>query len=274
MAIASDDFRFIAELIREQAAIVIEPGKEYLVETRLGPVAVTAGLVNVAGVVRELRAKRAGPLLQRVVDAMTTNETSFFRDLQPFEHLKERVIPDLLERRKAERSLSIWCAASSCGQEPYSMLMMMRESFPQLQQWRVQFLATDISQQMLAKAREGSYTQLEVNRGLPAPLLVKYFHKKGIEWQIDDSLRRAIDWREFNLSARTWPGMGPFDIVMLRNVMIYFDLATKRQILANMRKVLRPDGFLFLGTAETTINVDDSYASDVLHTACYRPKAA
>lgn len=274
MTLAASDFAFIANLIREEAAIVLEVGKEYLVETRLGPLASSAGLGSIAGLVSELRTRRNGPLLHKVVDAMTTNETSFFRDIQPFEHLKKRVLPELLERRKNERTLSIWCAASSSGQEPYSMTMLLREHFPELTGWKIQFLATDISQHVLAKARSGIYTQLEVNRGLPAPLLVKYFQKVGIEWRVDEKLRSMIEWREFNLSAKTWLGMGPFDIVMLRNVMIYFDLTTKRQILTNVRKVLRPGGYLFLGTAETTINVDDSFASDVLHTACYKVKAA
>jgi len=274
MGISAEDFRFVADLIRAEAAIVLEAGKEYLVETRLGPVARQLGLGTIAALVAELRTKRNPALLVRVVDAMTTNETSFFRDVQPFEHLKRKVFPELIERRKNEKRLSIWCAAASSGQEPYSMAMLLKENFPELATWRVDFLATDISTQVLSKAREGIYSQLEVNRGLPAPLLVKYFHKQGLEWQVDEKLRSSIQWREFNLATRLYPPMGPFDLIMLRNVMIYFDVPTKRSILGNMRRVLRTDGYLFLGTAETTINVDDSFASDTLHTACYRLKAA
>jgi chemotaxis protein methyltransferase CheR len=154
------------------------------------------------------------------------------------------------------------------------MLMMMREEFPQLANWNLRFLATDISQEMLQRCRAGTYSQLEVNRGLPAPLLVKYFTKRGIEWQIDERLRSAIEWREFNLAGRAWLGLPSFDLIMLRNVMIYFDLQTKRSILANMRKVLRPDGYLFLGTAETTLNIDERFQSEQAQSSCYRVRAA
>ncbi len=274
MGIHAEEFRFVADLIRAEAAIVLDVGKEYLVETRLGPLAHQLGLGSISALVAELRTRCNPALLTRVVDSMTTNETSFFRDVQPFEHLKRKVFPELIERRRAQKKLSIWCAAASSGQEPYSMAMLLRESFPELAGWRVEFVATDISTQVLAKAREGIYSQLEVNRGLPAPLLVKYFRKHGLEWQVDASLRSMIQWREFNLASKTFPPMGPFDLIMLRNVMIYFDVPTKRSILGNMRRVLRPDGYLFLGTAETTINVDDNFASDTFHTACYRLKAA
>ncbi len=274
MALHPDDFRYICEFIREAAAIVLEPGKEYLVDTRLSPVATQCGLGDIAGVVRELRRSRHSPVAQKVVDALTTNETSFFRDLAPYQHLRQRVIPALMEARKNERTLDIWCGAASSGQEPFSMLMMMREDFPQLASWKVRFIATDISQVMLARCREGVYSQLEVNRGLPAPLLVKYFKKQGIDWQIDESLRKSVEWREFNLVGHAWSTLPSMDLIMLRNVMIYFDVPTKRGILANIRRVLRPDGYLFLGTAETTINVDESFQSEQVQSSCYRVKAA
>jgi chemotaxis protein methyltransferase CheR len=274
MALHPEDFRFICDFVREAAAIVLEPGKEYLVETRLSPVASQNGVGDIAGIVRELRKNRHAPLAQKVIDAMTTNETSFFRDLAPYQHLRQKVIPALMEARKNERTLNIWCGAASSGQEPYSMLMMMREEFPQLASWNVRFVATDISKVMLARCREGVYSQLEVNRGLPAPLLVKYFSKRGIDWQIDESLRKAVEWREFNLAGRAWIGLPSCDLVMLRNVMIYFDVPTKRAILGNIRRVLKPDGYLFLGTAETTINVDDRFQSEQVQSSCYRLKAA
>jgi chemotaxis protein methyltransferase CheR len=274
MALHPDDFRFVCEFMRDAAAIVLEPGKEYLVETRLAPVASQNGLGDIAGVVRELRKSRHSPLAQKVIDAMTTNETSFFRDLAPYQHLRQRVLPALIEARKHERALSIWCGAASSGQEPFSMMMMIREEFPQLASWNLRFLATDISQVMLARCREGVYSQLEVNRGLPATLLVKYFKKRGIDWQIDESLRKSIEWREFNLVGRAWSTLPSLDLIMLRNVMIYFDVPTKRGILANIRRVLKPDGYLFLGTAETTINVDDSFQSEQVQSSCYRMKAA
>ncbi len=274
MTVQASDFRFISDFVRDAAAIVLEPGKEYLVESRLGPVAAQAGLSGIPALVLELRRSSHGPLAQKVIDAMTTNETSFFRDAAPYQHLRNLVLPALIDARREERALSIWCAAASSGQEPYSMLMMMREGFPQLANWNVKFLATDISQDMLQRCRAGTYSQLEVNRGLPATLLVKYFTKRGIDWQIDERLRNAVEWREFNLAGRAWPKLPMFDLIMLRNVMIYFDLPTKRGILANMRKVLRPDGYLFLGTAETTLNIDDHFQSEQAQSSCYRVRAA
>lgn len=274
MTVQPSDFRFLADFMRDAAAIVLEPGKEYLVDARLGPVAAQSGLGSIAALVGELRRSRHSPLAQKVIDALTTNETSFFRDVGPFQHLRKVVLPALIEARRTERSLSIWCAAASSGQEPYSMLMLMREDFPQLAQWNVRFLATDISQDMLQRCRAGTYSQLEVNRGLPAPLLVKYFTKRGIDWQIDERLRSAVEWREFNLAGRAWSGLPPFDLIMLRNVMIYFDVPTKRAILGNMRRVLRPDGYLFLGTAETTLNIDERFQSEPAQSSCYRVKAA
>jgi len=274
MTVQASDFRFIADFMRDAAAIVLESGKEYLVDSRLGPVAAQAGLSGIPALVQELRRSAHSPLAQKVVDAMTTNETSFFRDAAPYQHLRKSVLPALIEARRNERALNIWCAAASSGQEPYSMMMMMREEFAQLGSWNVRFLATDISKDMLQRCRAGLYSQLEVNRGLPAPLLVKYFTKRGIEWQIDERLRSAIEWRDFNLAGRAWSGLPMFDLIMLRNVMIYFDLPTKRSILANMRRVLRPDGYLFLGTAETTLNVDERFESEKAQSSCFRVKAA
>lgn len=274
MNIHPEDFRFVCAFIREAAAIVLEPGKEYLVETRLAPLATELGSSGLAGLVRELRRDARGPLARRVIDALTTNETSFFRDLAPYRHLRDVVLPTLLDARRDVRALSIWCAAASSGQEPYSPAMTLREHFPQLERWNVRILASDVSQAMLARCRAGTYSQLEVNRGLPAPLLVKYFHKRGVDWQIDARLREWIEWREFNLAARTWSALPQFDVILLRNVMIYFDLETKRGILANMRRVLRPDGYLFLGTAETTVNVDEQFQAHSTASSCYRLRAA
>ncbi len=274
MSVSPEDFRFVSAFVRDAAAIVLESGKEYLVETRLGPVAERSGLDGIPSLVRELRRDRHGALARAVVDAMTTNETSFFRDVGPYQHLRQSVIPALIDARRADKRLSIWCAAASSGQEPYSLAMLLREHFPQLESWTVQFIATDISQAMLARCRNGVYSQLEVNRGLPAPLLVKYFQKKGLDWQVDERLRNWIEWREFNLVGRAWNSLPKFDLVLLRNVMIYFDVETKRGILANMRRVLRPDGYLFLGTAETTVNVDEGFQPESAHSSCFRQRAA
>jgi chemotaxis protein methyltransferase CheR len=274
MAILPDDFRFVAELVRAASGVVIEHGKEYLVEVRLQPVVSQSGFANLSGLVAALRSRPIGPLAQMVVDAMTTNETSFFRDVLPFEHLREHVLPELIERRAQRRQLSIWSAAASSGQEPYSIAMLLREHFPQIAGWNLRLLATDISQPVIARGREGLYNQLEVNRGLPATLLVRYFHRRGIQWQLDEDVRRLVHWREFNLAARRWPALEAFDVVLLRNVMIYFDPATKRQVLGNVRKLLAPDGSLFLGMSESAGHGDEAFVSDPLHSACFRPKAA
>jgi chemotaxis protein methyltransferase CheR len=242
-----------------------------LMDARLSSVAKQEGFGSVSDLINRVRGGGPQELQWRVIEAMTTNETSFFRDVRPFEALKQVVFPSLIQARQAERRLGIWCAASSSGQEPYSICMLLRESFPVLQSWTIQFIASDISQEMLDKARSGRYTQLEVNRGLPANLLVKYFHKEGAEWVINGDIRKMVDYRRVNLSDRTFR-VPTVDLVMLRNVMIYFPAETKKQILRNMRQVLRPDGYLFLGTAETTINLDTNYACETFkNVGYYRP---
>ncbi len=211
-------------------------------------------------------------LKQKVVEAMTTNETSFFRDRNPFECLRNSVLPELLPRRAADRSLRIWSAACSTGQEPYSIAMLLREHFPELRDWRVQITASDLSTECLERARQGRYGQLEVGRGLPTPLLTKFFFRDGLEWVMHEDLRRMITFRVLNLldPDLTLP---PMDIVFLRNVLIYFDKETCQQILGRVRQLLRPDGFLFLGGAETTHFLDDAFERVQLSQAgCYRLK--
>lgn len=271
MAIKPDDFSFVAKLVDQRTGIVLERGKEYLVEARLGAVAAKEGLPSLDALVARLRGAGADPLARRVCDAMTTNETSFFRDVHPFEVLRKSVLPDLIERRRVTRQLNLWCAASATGQEPYSVVLTMLEHFPQLADWKVSFVATDLSADVLAKARAGRFTQLEVNRGLPAPLLVKYFRKDGADWELDPAVRRRVEFREMNLTT-AWPAMPPLDLIFMRNVLIYFAVETKRQILTRARGLLRPDGYLFLGGAETTLNLDEAYQRVQLEKgSVYRP---
>ena len=274
MAIATTDMSYVRELILERSAIVIDAEKEYLVQSRLEPVAKEAGLGSLEELVAKLQGTPYGHLHKRVVEAMTTNETSFFRDTAPFEALKVNVLPDLIAKRASQKNLNIWCGASSSGQEPYTIAMVIREHFPELLNWKLQFFATDISTEMLAKCREGKYSQLEVNRGLPAQLLVKYFTKKGLGWQISEDLRNLITFQEMNLSG-TWPTFPKFDIIFIRNVLIYFDVETKKQILGKARLLLNPDGYFFLGGAETTLNLDDAFQRvAVSGTSCYRLREA
>ncbi len=258
MSLSEAEFSYVRDLVYRQAAIVLEKEKNYLVEARLSPLVRRHGFISMSELVAQMRSQPGNGLSWHVVEAMTTNETSFFRDIHPFELLKKNVLPELIQRRAAQRQISFWCAASSSGQEIYTILMLLRENFPQLQTWKINFIASDISKEMLDRCREGCYSQLEVNRGLPAPLLVKYFQKIGTQWQIKEDLRRMVDFRQMNL-AQAWPALPSMDIIFMRNVLIYFDVETKKAILSRMKKVFKPDGYLFLGGAETTLNIDESF---------------
>lgn len=258
MSLAATDFDYISTMVRDRSAIVLERGKEYLIEARLLSLARQRGAGTVAGLVHELRRAPMGPLRDLVVEAMTTNETSFFRDAHPFTALSDHVLPDLVRARSGSRLLNIWCAACSSGQEPYSIAMLVHDIVGADPTWRVRLLATDISPAMLARTQAGSYSQFEVNRGLPANLLVRHFSRQGLQWQVEEPLRRMIETRLVNLDVAL-PSMPLMDIIFLRNVLIYFDVATKRAILARIRQVMRPDGYLVLGGAETTLNLDDSF---------------
>jgi len=253
-----EEFQFIRTFLQQESAIQLDDEKQYLVESRLQPLARREGFDTVGELVFKLRANKTGVLRQKVVEAMTTHETSFFRDIRPFEALKLSVLPKLIAARAATRELRIWCMACSTGQEPYSLALLLRENFPELQSWKVKILATDLSMQVLEKAKAGVFNQLEVNRGLPTPMLMKYFQRQGMNWQINDAIRQMIDFQPMNLIEQ-WPLMPPIDVVLLRNVLIYFDIETKKSILSRVRQRLRPDGYLFLGGAENTFNLDDGF---------------
>jgi chemotaxis protein methyltransferase CheR len=270
MSISSGDFEYIRALVRERAAIVLQPDKQYLVEARLQALASREGYASVADLVARLRTAPAEELSRKVTEAMTTNETMFFRDGHPFETLRRIIIPELIKLRAERRTLDIWCGAASTGQEPYSLIMLLREHFPLLAQWTVRVVATDISAEVLARARSGIYNQLEVNRGLPPALLQKYFRRQGSGWQINADVRRAVEFREMNL-CRPWPAMPEMDLIFLRNVLIYFDVDTKKAILGRVRRQLSEDGYLFVGSSETTINLDDAFFPVMYdRTVCYR----
>ena len=271
MALAQEDFAFIRQLVHRHAAIVLDPGKEYLVESRLAPLAQSEGGSSISDLVGWLQSDRSGRLAGKVVDAMTTNETLFFRDGHPFEALRNVVLPELFAARAAERRVDVWCGASSSGQEPYSLAIVLQELLAQHPGYRTTLLATDLNEEMLERTRAGSYSQLEVNRGLPATMLVKHFDKQGTHWQVKPELRAMVQTRQVNLAA-PFPSLGPFDIVFLRNVLIYFDTDTKRRVLDQVRRVLRPDGYLFLGGAETTLTIDGSWERHTIGSStAYRP---
>jgi chemotaxis protein methyltransferase CheR len=252
------DFEVVRRLLLDRSAIVLEQDKHYLVEARLGPVASRLQLGSVGELVARLRDNATNDLRTEIVEAMVTTETSFFRDRHPFEALRKFGLPRLIESRRAERRLNIWCAASSTGQEPYSLALLLREHFSELFGWKILFLSSDISRAMLDRARSGIYNQTEVNRGLPAALLLKYFDQQGAEWQLNADVRRMVEFQQINL-AGPWPALPSMDLILMRNVMIYFGVETKKTILDKITRVLRPDGLLLLGGAETTFTIDNRY---------------
>jgi len=256
MTLSQAEFAFVSQLVRREASIVLAPGKEYLVEARLIPVARAVGAPSVTEFLADLQ-RRPNPQNQRkIIDALTTNETSWFRDREPFAALTDVVLPELVKSRAATRKVRLWSAASSSGQEAYSLAITLQENLPP--GWSYEIMGTDISTEMVKRAETAEYSQVEVNRGLPASQLVQYFERVGAHWRITQSLRRNVSFRLMNLTAPL-PAMQPFDVIFLRNVLIYFDVATKRTVLQNVAKLLRPDGWLFLGAAETTIGIDDNY---------------
>jgi len=271
MTLSATDFAYVAGLVRRESAIVLTPGKEYLVEARLLPVARQAGAASVADFLSGLQRRPDTTMHRSIVDALTTNETSWFRDREPFTALTDVVLPELLPTR-TNRTLRIWSAASSSGQEAYSLAMTMQQALPA--GWQYQIMGTDISTEMIKRAGTGEYSQVEVNRGLPAQLLVHFFTRSGTGWRVNPALRQNVTFQQMNLAAPL-PSMAPFDVIFLRNILIYFDVETKRTVLRNVGRLLRPDGYLFLGAAETTIGVDESFERVAMgRTSAYRPRVS
>jgi chemotaxis protein methyltransferase CheR len=258
MSVSRASFEFVRTVLRQRSAHSLEDDKLYLVETRLLPVAQRHGFQSVEDLVLRLRSRQNENLLCELVEAMTINETFFFRDGHPFEVLRQQVLPELVQRRAEVRCLNIWSAACSSGQEPYSVAILLRHYFPALSGWNVRLIASDLSAAMLTRARHGRYTGLEISRGLEPELLETYFHKRTDGWQIKDEVRRMVDFFPINLSG-AWPELPMFDLVLLRNVLIYFDVPTRQRMLDRVRSVLQPDGYLLLGGAETTYNLDDRF---------------
>lgn len=265
MSISPADFELVRDLVRTQSGIALSPGKEYLVEARLAPIAEREGVDSVTELIGRMR-RSPSSLTDDVVAAIATNETSFFRDLHPFEALRDEIIPRTVARRGT--GPAIWCGAASTGQEPYSVALLMQTSFSHLTGGAI--VATDLSEDVLDRAASGRFTQLEVNRGLPAAMLVRWFTRDGTEWVLSDSVRRRVDFRRLNL-VRPFPPMGPFDVVLLRNVLIYFDVPMKIQVLEAVAEVMRPGGYLLLGAAETTYGLVETFErAQVGRTVCYR----
>ena len=255
----SADFDFIASLLKERSGLIITNDKLYLLQTRLTAILRDHNLVDLPALVALLRQPGTAALKDKVVDAMTTNETSFFRDLHPFETLRKSIIPALIERRKEARTLRIWSAACSTGQEPYSIAMILTDHFPALAGWNAEIVATDISPTVLARAREGIYSTFEIQRGMPIHTLVRHFDQMEGQWQAKSELRRAVTFRSANL-LEDFTSLGMFDIVMCRNVLIYFDHRTKGTILSAIARRMPLDGSLVLGGAESMFGICDAFA--------------
>ena len=271
MSLPTADIDFLRGLVAEHSGNVIAPRQVYMLTQRLDPVARGVGLDNVEQLVDELRRARNPQLSDKVAEAVTVNETSFFRDMHLFEALRTKLLPDLARARQDTKRIRIWCAACSSGQEPYSIAMTIHEQFKRLDEWDIRILATDLSEQMLAKSRAGEYSQLEVNRGLPARKLVQYFNRKGQIWQVRPELRSLVNHRRLNLT-QAWPYLGHFDLVFIRNVLIYFDQKTKADILQRIGSVVAPGGNVFIGSAETIIGLGVPFERQEINgTVCYQP---
>lgn len=265
------EYEYLQKTLKERSGLVLSSDKQYLVESRLTPLARRLGLAGISDVVAKMKAGNTS-LIASVVEAMTTNETFFFRDKVPFDHFRDTIMPAMLAARKNRRSLRIWCAASSTGQEPYSLAMILKEMSAALSGWRVDILATDLSQEVLEKSKAGIFSQFEVQRGLPIQMLVKYFTQTGETWQIKPEIRAMIQFRQLNL-LHDFSSLGTFDIIFCRNVLIYFNQETKTDVFNKLAKVIEPDGFLVLGAAETVVGLSTGFNPYPERRGLYHPAA-
>ncbi|MAI30494.1 MAG: protein-glutamate O-methyltransferase CheR [Rubripirellula sp.] len=273
MTIRPDTFAYIRDALHRRTAIHLTENKEYLVETRLSMLARRNGHRNVDALVDQLRIPGSSVQWHEVVDAMTTNETSFFRDVTPFDVLRDKVLPALTGNTPTTKKLHVWSAASASGQEAYSIAMLWDELRDQYPGWDLEILATDISHNMLERGRDGSYSELEILRGVSGRRLGRHFHRVGDRWQINQDLKKHVDFQYLNL-IHAWPTLPKMDMVFIRNVLVYFDHPTKCNLFAKVRKILKPNGFLFLGGAESALTIDDQFER-VFDSggSCYRLKS-
>ena len=258
MSLSPQDFEFISSLIKSRSGLVLTPDKSYLLESRLMPVSRKHGLKDLTELVSTMRTRKDEALATEITEAMTTNESFFFRDIKPFDLLRDEVLPPIIEQRATKKHLRIWCAAASSGQEPYSIAMVLKELGPKLAGWRIDIVGTDISKPILDKAQAGKYSQFEVQRGMPIQLLMKYFDKVDESWVIKDDIKKMVQYKYWNL-LDDLSGLGGYDIVFCRNVLIYFDAETKGKVLERIAQLMPADGMLFLGGAETVLGVTDKF---------------
>jgi chemotaxis protein methyltransferase CheR len=252
------DYDYLRKLLKERSGLTLSADKQYLVESRLLPVARKCGVDGLGGLVQKLKSPGVEPLIVEVVEAMTTNESFFFRDKIPFDLFRNVIMPALRTARASQHQIRIWCAAASTGQEPYSLAICLKEMGSLIAGWRIEILGTDLSTEVLEKAKAGIYSQFEVQRGLPIQMLVKYFTQVGETWQIVPEIRSMVQYKPLNL-LHNLSQFGTFDVVFCRNVLIYFDQDTKVEVLARLAKVMQPDGYLVLGAAETVVGLTDIF---------------
>ena len=267
------DYEFLRKLLKERSGLDLSADKQYLIESRLVPLARKASLAGISELVQKMKTLGAEPLIAEVVEAMTTNETFFFRDKTPFDHLKDTMLPAVLQARASRRALRIWCAASSTGQEPYSIAMCLKGLGAALAGWKIDIVATDLSLGVLEKSKAGIFSQFEVQRGLPIQLLVKHFTQVGDMWQLNPDIRSMVQHRQLNL-LQDFGHLGTFDIIFCRNVLIYFDQDTKAGIFERMAKLVDGDGFLVLGAAESVVGISDAFRPFPERRGLYRPNSA
>ena len=263
------DYEYLRKLLRDRSGLDLSADKQYLIESRLLPLCRKAGLAGISELVQKMKGGAAS-IVTQVVEAMTTNETFFFRDKVPFDHFRDSIMPEILRARASRKSIRIWCAAGSTGQEPYSLAMCLKEMSAALTGWRVEIIATDLSQEVLEKSKAGIYSQFEVQRGLPIQMLVKYFKQTGELWQINADIRAMIQHRQLNL-LHDFSQLGVFDVIFCRNVLIYFDQETKIDIFNRLAKQTESDGFLVLGAAETVVGLTDVFKPFPERRGLYRP---
>ena len=266
------DYEYLRKLLKDHSGLDLSADKQYLIESRLLPLSRKCGVPGIGELVQKMKAGSPS-IIAQVVEAMTTNETFFFRDKVPFDHFRDAIMPEMLKARASRKSIRIWCAAGSTGQEPYSLAMSLKEMGAALAGWRVEIIATDLSTEVLEKSKSGVYSQFEVQRGLPIQLLVKYFKQNGELWQVSPELRAMVQHRQLNL-LHDFSQLGTFDIIFCRNVLIYFDQDTKINIFGRLAKAMEGDGFLVLGAAETVVGLTDVFKPFPDKRGLYRPSGA
>jgi chemotaxis protein methyltransferase CheR len=267
------DFDYLRQLLKQRSGLMLSAEKQYLAESRLLPLARKHGMTTLSELIGKLKGAARSPLSVEVVEAMTTNETFFFRDKSPFDHVRDTILPALIAARAREKRLRVWCTAAASGQEPYSLAMILTAMSAQLAGWRIEILATDLSNEVLEKAKAGLYSQFEVQRGLPIQLLVKHFVQVGDAWQMSPELRSMVKFRPINL-LNDFAALGTFDIVFCRNVLIYFDQDTKTDVLNRLALQIPADGYLLLGAAETVVGLTDAFKPVPDKRGLYAPNAA